>query len=277
MTVPTASLFRERGVAPRKALGQHLLVSEGVLEAVVAAAELQGTETVIEVGPGTGLLTRRLARAARRVVAVELDPAMVRLLREELHDLSNLTLIEGDILVQRPSALAGDEPYLVVANLPYYIATPTVRLFLEAGHRPQRMVVMVQREVAQEMAAPPGALSLLSLAVQVYAAPCTLRRVRPGSFRPVPKVESAILRLDVYPEPRVPPAEIARFYAVARAGFSAPRKQLRNALAQGTRIEAARAAAWLERAGLDPRRRPETLSLDEWLRLARTAPEGPAP
>lgn len=277
MAAPAGIVLARRGLVPRKGLGQHFLVSEGVLDAMVAAAELTGSETVVEVGPGTGLLTRRLARVARRVVAVELDPALVRLLDEELGDLANVAVIQGDILAQRPADLVRGEPYVVVASLPYYIATPTVRLFLEADQRPQRMVVMVQREVAQEMAAPPGALSLLSLAVQVYAAPRIVRRVRPGSFHPAPKVESAILRLDILPLPRVPPTEILRTFAMARAGFSAPRKQIRNALAQGLRLGPATVTAWLEAAETDPRRRAETLSLEEWRRLGQTAPEEVAP
>lgn len=273
MTPRTNPVLAERGMVPRKSLGQHFLVSEGVLDAVVAAADLTGSETVVEVGPGTGLLTRKLAQAAARVVAVELDPAMVRLLRESLADCPNVSLIEGDILAQRPENLVGSEPYLVVANLPYYVATPTVRLFLEAGHRPQRMVVMVQREVAQEMVAPAGATGLLSLAVQIYAAPRIVRRVKPGSFYPAPKVESAILRLDVYPDPRVPAADLSRFFAVARAGFHAPRKQLRNNLAHGLKIEPSLAVQWLESAGIDPHRRAETLSLEEWRRLAASGPQ----
>lgn len=273
MTAPLAE-----GRPPlRKGLGQHLLVSEGVLDAVVAAAGLTGSETVVEVGPGTGLLTRRLVRAARRVVAVEVDPRMVRLLRQELAECSGLRVVEGDILAQRPADLVGSEPYLVVANLPYYIATPTVRLFLEAGHRPRRMVVMLQREVAQEMAAAPGRMRLLSVATQLYAAPRIVRRVRPGSFRPAPKVESALLRLDVHSEPLAPAEDIPHLLAVARAGFSAPRKQLRNSLAQGLGVAPAGAGSWLARAGIDPRRRAETLALEEWRGLAQAIPQEATP
>jgi 16S rRNA (adenine1518-N6/adenine1519-N6)-dimethyltransferase len=244
-----------------------------VLDAIVAAAELTGRETVVEVGPGTGLLTRRLARAARRVVAVELDSAMVEHLRTNLADLPNVALVEGDILAQDPRWLTDGAPYLVVANLPYYVGTPAVRLFLESSHPPQRMVVMVQMEVAREMAAKPGEMGLLSLGVQVYASVRIVRRVHPGSFHPAPKVDSAIVRLDIHPSPLAPTAELPRFFTVARAGFSAPRKQLRNALAKGLGLASERVDAWLRDAGIDPRRRAETLALDEWRLLAASAPE----
>lgn len=256
----------------RKGLGQHLLVSDGILEAVLKAADLTGAETVVEVGPGTGLLTKKLLRDARRVVAVEIDPAMVALLRSEFTDAQNFTLIEGDALTQDPASLVNDEPYFVIANLPYNVATPTIRLFLESSHRPTRMVVMVQREVAKEMTAMPGQLGLLGLAVQVYANARIVRRVHPGSFVPPPKVESAIVRLDPYPEPLVPHALIAQFFKVARAGFSAPRKQLRNSMAQGIGLPPGHVEQWLNKAHIDSRRRAETLSLDEWLALLKMAP-----
>lgn len=274
MTHSTRRAARPSNTRPplRKGLGQHLLVSDGVLEAVVKAVDLTGAETVVEIGPGTGLLTKKLLRDARRVVAVEIDPAMVALLRSELADAQNLTLIEGDALTQDPAYLVGGEPYFVVANLPYNVATPTIRLFLESSHRPTRMVVMVQREVAKEMTAMPGQLGLLGLAVQIYAKVRIVRRVRPGSFLPPPKVESAVVRLDPYPEPLVPSGRIAQFFKVARAGFSAPRKQLRNSMAQGIGLPPGQVEQWLDKTHIDPRRRAETLSLDEWLSLLETAP-----
>ncbi len=261
----------------RKGLGQHLLVSEGVLDAIVDAAEVAGTETVVEVGPGTGLLTKRLLQAARRVVAVEIDPAMIQYLRGQFSDAPNLTIIQGDILHQDPAALAPGEPYLVVANLPYYIASLTVRLFLESTHRPRRIVVTVQREVALEMTAASGDLGLQGIGVQVYAGARIVRRIRPGSFVPPPKVDSAVVLLDSYPEPRVPQSMLPRFFTVVRAGFSAPRKQLRNALAQGLGLSPGDADHWLHTAGVDPRRRAETLTIDEWHALTEAAPPGRLP
>ena len=264
------STRRARTERPRlnKALGQHLLVSDGVLDDIIEAAELSVDDVVVEVGPGTGLLTRRLLGAAGQVVAVEIDPAMVAHIRETLSDNENLTLVEGDIREQRPEGLTDGKPYIVVANLPYYVASPTIRLFLEADHPPRRMVVMVQREVAQQMTAAPGKASLLTLATQVYSDVKIVRRVRPGSFVPAPGVESAVVRLDVLAEPRVAREMLGSYFKVARAGFSAPRKQLRNSLANGLAETPNVVDGMLTAAGIDGRRRAETLTIDEWGRIA---------
>ncbi len=261
---------RARSERPRlnKGLGQHLLVSEGVLDGIVEAAELSGDDLVVEVGPGTGLLTRRLLESAGHVVAVEIDVDMVDSARKMLSEHQNLTLIHGDIREQSPAELTGGKPYVVVANLPYYVASPTIRLFLESDHPPSRMVVMVQREVAQQMTASAGKASLLTIATQVYADARIIRRVRPGSFVPVPGVESAVVRLDVLPEPRVSDDQQLHFFRVARAGFSAPRKQLRNSLAGGLGTEAQFVDAALAAIGIDARRRAETLTIDEWAPIA---------
>ena len=251
-----------------KALGQHLLVSEGVVDNIIKTADISAGDMVVEVGPGTGLMTRRLLEIANHVVAVEIDAAMVEQARAMLTEHQNLTLVHGDILEQSPAQLTGGRPYIVVANLPYYVASPTVRLFLESDHPPQRMVVMVQREVAQQMTAPPGKASLLTIATQVYADARITRRVKPGSFVPAPGVESAVVRLDVLPEPRVSEDQQPQFFGVARAGFSAPRKQLRNSLANGLGTEAQFVDAALAAIGIDGRRRAETLTIDEWAPIA---------
>ncbi len=247
-----------------KALGQHLLVSEGVLDDIVAAADLSHDDLVIEVGPGTGLLTGRLLNAAGHVIAIEIDENMVAQSRDALAGYTNLTLIHGDIREQEPAHLTDGHPYAVVANLPYYAASPTIRLFLESSHPPQRMIVMMQREVAQQMTAAPGKASILTVATQVYADVRIIRRVKPGSFVPAPGVESAIVRLDVLPEPRIDRELLPQFFAVARAGFSAPRKQLRNSLANGLGISKESVDAALAMVGVDGRRRAETLTISEW-------------
>ncbi len=261
---------RTRSDRPRlnKALGQHLLVSEGVLDSIIEAAGLSSDDLVVEVGPGTGLLTRRLLETAGHVIAVEIDADMVEQARAMLTEHQNLTLVHGDIRDQAPADLTGEKPYVVVANLPYYVASPTVRLFLESDHPPQRMVVMVQREVAQQMTAPAGKSSLLTIATQVFADARIVRRVKPGSFVPAPGVESAVVRLDVLPEPRVSDDQQPHFFGVTRAGFSAPRKQLRNSLANGLGTQAEFVDAALATIGIDSRRRAETLTIDEWAPIA---------
>ena len=251
-----------------KNLGQHLLVSVGVLDDIVAAAEIGPDDLVVEVGPGTGILTSRLLAAAGSVIAVEIDLDMVTYIEANLEDRDNLSLIVADIRDLDPAELTASRPYIVVANLPYYVASPTIRQFLESSHPPRRMVVTVQREVATEMTAPPGRAGLLSLATQVYADARTVRRIKPGSFVPAPSVESSVVRLDVLSEPRVGRELLPSFFKVARAGFSAPRKQLRNSLANGLSVDSDVAADGLKAAGLDGRRRAETLTIEEWARLA---------
>ena len=249
-------------------MGSILLVSDGVLDDIIEAAELSVDDVVVEVGPGTGLLTRRLLDAAGHVIAVEIDAGMVAYVRETLSDYENLTIVQGDIREQSVTKVTNGRPYIVVANLPYYVASPTIRLFLECDHPPRRMVVMIQREVAQQMTAAPGKASLLTVATQVYSDVKIVRRVRPGSFVPAPGVESAVVRLDVLAEPRVARELLPRFFKVARAGFSAPRKQLRNSLANGLAEAPDVVDGILILGGIDGRRRAETLTIDEWGRIA---------
>ncbi|MBI4200757.1 MAG: ribosomal RNA small subunit methyltransferase A [Chloroflexi bacterium] len=257
------------GLSPRKGLGQHFLVSQGAVAAILKAAEVQPLDTVVEVGPGLGVVTRELVRRARQVAAVELDLGLAQALMRELADAPNLRVLCADARHVDVAGLVGDTPYKLVANLPYYAASPILRRFLESRHAPSRAVVMVQREVARNMAAEPGKMSLLSVGVQLYGRPRIVGYVRPGAFYPPPKVTSAIVRIDVYPRPALELDDTEAFFRVVRAGFSARRKQLRNALAQGLEVPEGRALALLEATGIDPKRRAETLSLEEWGALYR--------
>lgn len=256
--------MRRLGLRARRGLGQHFLADSQVLGHILAAAGVSPQDTVIEVGPGLGWLTRELVARAGRVVAVEMDPPLARALPEILGFPSNLTVLQADIRSLDPAKLCEGAPYKVVANLPYYIAAPTIRLFLEAEAKPQRMVVMVQKEVARNMAAGPGRMGLLSVAVQLYARPRLVVSVPARSFYPVPKVESAVVCLDVYPRPALDIPDMEEFFHLVRAGFSAPRKQLRNSLAQGLGRPAEWARELLEKAGISHQRRPQSLSLEEW-------------
>ena len=264
--------------APRlkKRFGQHLMASDGILTAIVDAAGLHGDELVVEVGPGTGRLTRRLTAAAGHVVAVEVDPDMVATLHDALGEVPNLTVVAGDILALEVADLVGDSSYVVVANLPYNVATATIRRFLEAPRPPDRMVVMVQHEVAKSMCASAGAMNLLSVGIQLYSAAHIVRRVKPGSFYPPPKVESAIVRIDPHPVPRIAPELIPSFFRLVRAGFAERRKQIRNSLAGRLDIPATDVDSWLARSGIDPRRRAEELTIEEWRTLTELAPPGRA-
>lgn len=211
-----------------------------------------------------GSLTRYLARAARHVVAVELDRNFLQVLEEVLGGCGNVSIVQGDILELNPAALMGQDGYFVVANIPYYITSALIRHLLEAELRPQRLVLTVQREVAERICAQPGDLSLLALSVQVYGTPSVTARIPAGAFYPPPKVDSAVVRVDLLPEPRIPPAQLGNFFKLAKAGFSQKRKTLRNSLSGGLGLPPAQTEALLRSAGIDPQRRAETLAVEEW-------------
>ncbi|HOQ99106.1 MAG TPA: 16S rRNA (adenine(1518)-N(6)/adenine(1519)-N(6))-dimethyltransferase RsmA [Anaerolineae bacterium] len=270
-TIDPREVLRRYGLRPRKGLGQNFLVDRSALERIVAAAELTSQDTLVEVGPGVGQLTQLLADAAGRVVAVELDAQMVQVLRQELAGRSNVEVVEGDILEVDVGALAGGRPYKVVANLPYYITSAALRHLLEAQPPPTLLVVTVQQEVAERITAQPGAMSLLAVSVQFYGRPRRVARIPAGAFYPPPKVDSAAVRIDVYPPAERPVQDVGpeRFFRVARAGFGQRRKQLRNSLTAGLHLKGEQVAAALARAGIAPQRRAETLSLEEWAELSR--------
>ncbi|MFZ5919413.1 MAG: 16S rRNA (adenine(1518)-N(6)/adenine(1519)-N(6))-dimethyltransferase RsmA [Chloroflexota bacterium] len=259
-------LLAQYKLKPQKSLGQSFLTDPNILLKIVDAAELAAADVVLEVGPGLGHLTRLLAQRAEQVIAVELDSRLVSVLRQELADLPNVTLIQGDILKLAVPALLSPRHavYQVVANLPYYITSAVLRHFLTAQPPPGRMVLTVQQEVAQRIVAGPGDMSLLAVSVQFYGRPSVVGRIKAGAFYPPPNVDSAIVRIDRHVGSPVQVADEREFFAVVRAGFAQRRKQLRNSLPPGLHRPQAQITAALEAAGVDPRRRPETLSLAEW-------------
>jgi len=248
-------------------------VDRRILSRIVAAAEVSPDETIVEVGAGLGVLTCELATMARAVAAVEVDEKLCLHLCQKLQPYRNVVVVCEDVLTLSPRQLLHEAgvsgPYAVVANLPYYVAAPVLRHFLEADPPPTRLVVMLQSEVAESIAAGPGGMSLLGVSVQFYGHPRLLFRVPPEAFYPPPKVRSAVLRIDVGDRPRVAVPSTDAFFEVVRAGFSAPRKQLRNSLAQGSGILPGEAEALLRAAAIDPRRRPQELSVEEWAALCR--------
>jgi 16S rRNA (adenine1518-N6/adenine1519-N6)-dimethyltransferase len=268
----TKGLLRHFDLRARKGLGQHFLIDGEVLGLITSAAELAPADVVVEVGPGLGVLTRELAQKAGRVIAIELDGKLAALLRETMASFNNVIIINDDVLKIEPGALLKEQkvkfPYKVVANLPYYITSLVLRHFLEASAKPQMMIVMVQKEVAEAIAAKPGDMSILSVSIQFYGAPRIVSYVPAQSFYPAPKVDSAILRVDLYPQPKVAVDE-GSFFELVRAGFAAPRKQMANSLAQGLGRAKAEVLPLLERADIASQRRAETLSLEEWARLWR--------
>jgi 16S rRNA (adenine1518-N6/adenine1519-N6)-dimethyltransferase len=261
------ALLRQYGLRPNKKLGQNFLIEPAALERVVAAAGNLEDQVVLEIGPGLGGLTRLLAARARKVIAVEIDENLIPPLERVLSGFENVSIVCGDILKLDPAILVKEPDYFVVANIPYYITSALLRHLLEAEVHPNRMVLTVQQEVAERICASPGDMSLLALGVQVYGHPRMMVRISAGSFYPAPKVDSAVVRVDFFPEPRIPAYELEIFFRLAKAGFSQKRKTLRNALAAGLGLPAGQAEAMLDKAGVDPRRRAETLDLAEWNRL----------
>ena len=271
------SLLRRLNVRAAKGLGQHFLIDRSVLGTIVSAAELEPADTVVEVGPGLGILTDELVREAGNVVAVEVDPKLASALASNFAKVPQVTVLNASVLDLNPEEILGGQTstiscsrcYKVVANLPYYVASPIVRHFLEASLKPSLMVVMVQKEVGQRMVAGPGDMSLLGVSVQLYGKPAIVDYVPARSFHPQPKVDSAIVRIDVYPETAAGVENIAGFFEVVKAGFSAPRKQLRKSLSLGLQLEMPAVIELLEKAGIDPQRRPQNLSLEEWAQVYR--------
>jgi 16S rRNA (adenine1518-N6/adenine1519-N6)-dimethyltransferase len=249
----------------RKGLGQNFLVDGSILKKIASAAELTPTDTVIEVGPGLGVLTETLAEQAGKVIAIELDNKFADILKTHFAGSDKVTVLNADVLQVNPADIPGEKTdYKVVANLPYYITSAVIRHFLEASVKPTMMVLMVQKEVAQQITAKPGEMSLLSVSVQLYGKPTIVSKVPARCFYPAPNVDSAILKIAVYTQPKIAHGDITGFFDIVRAGFSANRKQLPNSLANGLKIPKADIIPLLEKAGIDAKRRAETLTIDEW-------------
>ncbi|MFN3333523.1 MAG: ribosomal RNA small subunit methyltransferase A, partial [Caldilinea sp.] len=293
---------------PKKSLGQNFLSDRRFLAPILDAAKLTPTDNVLEIGPGKGVLTEALAERAGCVVAVELDDRLIEPLRQRFASQPHVHIVHADMLEHAPgaiiaSACCGERKrgkggegerqspvsnlqspplplspssnlplsYKVVANLPYYITSAALRHLLETAQPPSLAVVMVQWEVAQRICATQGDLSILAVSVQYYAEPHIVQRVPASAFTPRPKVDSAILQLTVRAHPAVD-VEPALFFHVVRAGFSQKRKQLQNSLAAALHLDKPAVQTWLKRAGIDPARRAETLSLAEWSILCQQEP-----
>jgi 16S rRNA (adenine1518-N6/adenine1519-N6)-dimethyltransferase len=261
-----SALLEQYNIKPSKGLGQNFLVEDGVLRKVVQAADITPEDEVLEIGPGLGSLTRYLAYIAHRVVAVELDRKMIAPLAHVLSPYDNVEIIQGDILEQDLATLFTKSGYLVVANIPYYITSAVIRHLLETEYKPQRVVLTIQKEVAQRVCAQ-ETRNLLALSVQVYGTPTIAARVPAGAFFPRPNVDSAVLRVDLYPEPLIPSHELDLFFRLAKAGFAQKRKTLRNALSAGMQMPKADVETRLTAVDIDAGRRAETLDLEEWKRL----------
>jgi 16S rRNA (adenine1518-N6/adenine1519-N6)-dimethyltransferase len=265
-------VLERHDVRAAKGIGQHFLVDRSALAAIVEAAEVTDQDDVLEIGPGPGVLTAALAERARSVTAVEIDERMIAVLTDTLSGRDNVSIVRADALEVDVYALGPRAPTRIVANLPYQITSPLLVKFLEDARRPPRIVVLVQEEVARRIVAQPDDVKergFLSVFVQSFATPSIVRRVPARSFRPPPKVDSAIVALRTHAAPAFAPLDQHRFLALVSDVFRHRRKQLRSGLGFEAGVTKDRAGSALRAAGIDPSSRPEELSLAEWVALAK--------
>ncbi len=268
------AVLEKHGFTFSKALGQNFLVNPGVCPKMAAMCGATAEDGVLEIGPGAGVLTRELAHTAKKVVAVELDKRLLPVLEETLAEENNVTVVQGDAMKLDLHELIRREfpegRVFVCANLPYYITSPMIMRLLEDRLPVQSLTVMVQKEAAQRLCAPPGtrACGAISAAVQFYSQPEMLFSVSAGSFLPPPKVDSEVIRLTLRDKPPVEVTEEAVLFRVVRASFCQRRKTLSNSLSAGLSVPKAQVSSWIERAGLPPSVRAEQLSLQDFAVLA---------
>ena len=267
------ALLDRLGVRPSKGLGQNFLYERGVVQKMVKSAGIDRDDLVLEIGPGLGILTDELLQRAGSVVAVELDRRLAAHLRSAFADRPNFELVEGNALAtDLDQILPPGRPFKVAANLPYAVASAVLRHLLESPRRPERLALMLQLEVAERLVARPPDLTILGVATRFFAEPRIAFRVPPTVFIPPPKVESAVVLLDVRPRPPLPEESHPRFFRIVNAGFRQKRKQVANSLAAELDVSKEIVTEWLRSAGIDPMRRAQTLDIDEWVALTRLAP-----
>jgi len=266
------NLFKKHSIYPSKDLGQNFLIKEKVFLDILKCSDILKKDTIIEIGPGIGNLTRFLSEKAKRVIAIEKDKKMIEILEETLKDKKNVQLFKKDILKTKISRF-DLKNYKVVANLPYYITSPIIRKFLEERKKPEILVLMLQKEVAQRICASPPNMSILSVSVQFYGKPEIFSYVSKESFWPSPKVESAILKIIPQKERKV---DSDLFFKIVKTGFSHPRKQLVNNLLalpfndDSIKLNKEKIKGWLLKNNIQPERRAESLNVEDWIKLTKT-------
>jgi 16S rRNA (adenine1518-N6/adenine1519-N6)-dimethyltransferase len=255
----------------KKTLGQNFLTNKDIIDRIINVSEIKNS-VVIEIGPGEGILTKALADTAQKVIAIELDNRLVPVLQEKFSDMDNVEIVHGDILHMNVEELieqyTNDGQYKVVANIPYYITAPIIRLFLELSVQPREIVLMVQKEVAQRLTANAGEMSILAVSAQYYADVQYLFAVPKEDFNPVPKVDSAIIKLKVKNE-KLKDENTKEFFRIVKIGFSAKRKTLPNNLANGLHIEKKKVEEILVNLGFSKSVRAQELSVDDWKLLSK--------
>ncbi|XOB42768.1 MAG: 16S rRNA (adenine(1518)-N(6)/adenine(1519)-N(6))-dimethyltransferase RsmA [Candidatus Nealsonbacteria bacterium] len=263
-------IFKNYRIKPSKKLGQNFLIDEKAFDKILKATNLSKNDVVIEIGPGIGNLTVKLAQKAKKVIAIEKDKRMCEILEKELknQEIKNVQIINNDVLKLNP-ILYTLKPYKIIANLPYYITSAVIRKFLEFKKPPESMILMIQKEVAQRICAKPTKMSLLAVSVQFYAKPKIISYISKKSFWPEPKVDSAIIKI-VPLKTKFSKKFTEKFFKIVKAGFSHPRKQLINNLAKKLKLEKERIREWLLENNVQPSQRAETLGVDEWQKLTKS-------
>lgn len=269
-------LLHQNGLRPKRSLSQNFLIDETYLGRIADSAELSATDSVLEVGPGLGGLTWQLAARARQVLAVEIDESLASILQREFRDEHSVHIVGGDILnchipelwarsgLEQPNAI-----YKVVANLPYHAANRILMHLLEGSEpKPVRITILLQDDVARRICAHPGSMSLLSVGAQFHAACCILLRIPGGAFFPAPKVRSALVDLQTYPASLRSGVDARVLFTLARAGFGQKRKQLVNSISHGLGLPRGDVQVRLNQAQVDPSRRAETLTVEEWIAVS---------
>jgi 16S rRNA (adenine1518-N6/adenine1519-N6)-dimethyltransferase len=264
-----ASLMSDHGIKPKKGLGQNFLTDETYLAKITEIAGIDKNMDVLEIGAGIGNLTRHLAEAGRQVTAVELDSQLIPILKKVTKAFGNVQIIEGDILEIPVSDLTTSPEYVVAANIPYYITSALIRYLLENDPKPKAIILTIQREVAQRVCAKAGELSLLALSVQVYGYAKIAARIPADAFYPTPKVDSAVLTIDLYDQPLIEADLLDVFFMLAKAAFTQKRKMMHNALAGAPGLNKEDVDALLSSVDIDPKRRAQTISIEEWERLTK--------
>ena len=260
--------LKEYEIRPSKRLGQNFLIREDVADKVLKAGEISSSDTILEIGPGLGSLTFKLAASAKKVIAIEKDKRMADILKKSINN-PNAEIIRGDILKFDINDL-GLRGYKIISNLPYCISSPVIRKFLEEKKKPELMVLMLQKEVAQRIKAKPPFMNILAVSVQIYAQVEIEEYVSKKSFWPEPKVDSAIVKIIIKDNYLKEIKDIDMFFKIVKAGFSHPRKQILNNFSKVLKLEKKDIEEWLKENNIDSKRRAQTLKIEEWLALYKT-------
>jgi len=270
------NLLKKYQVHPSKKLGQNFLIDKDAIKKIIKAAEIEANDIILEVGPGLGNLTQELAQKTKKVIAIEKDLKMVEILKENLKDFKNIKIIKNDVLKINPPNDIPKTKYKLVGNLPFYLAAPLIRKFLELNKPPKEMILVIQKEVGQRICAKPPHMSILAISVQVYAKTEIVSYISKKSFWPQPKVDATIIKITPYSKKYAYAYFLLSrrcqelFFKIVKAGFSQPRKQLINNLAKGLKIDREKVKDWLLKNHIQSNQRAETLSVKDWLNLTKT-------